>query len=89
MRRENGRLTLADGTLAGSDLTMDQAIRYAVRFLDVPLREALRMASLYPARFLGLDDRVGRIAPGCRADFASLRDDLTVASTWIGGTVAA
>lgn len=85
VRRRDGKLTLEDGTLAGSDLTMDQALRHAVRTLGVPLAEALRMASLYPAQFLGIDGRYGRVAPGFRADLVLLGDDLAVRGTWIGG----
>lgn len=83
--RRDGRLTLADGTLAGSDLTMDRAVRYAVSHLGQPLAEALRMASLYPAAFLRLDDARGRIAPGFAADMVHLGDDLAVRRTWIAG----
>jgi N-acetylglucosamine-6-phosphate deacetylase len=83
--RRNGVLTLDDGTLAGSDLTMDVALRYTVRQLGVALDEALRMASLYPAMFLGLDDRRGRLAPGYRADLVHLDDRLAVTRTVIGG----
>lgn len=83
--RRNGVLTLEDGTLAGSDLTMDAALRFAVDHLDVSLAEALRMASLYPASFLSLDDQYGRIAPGFRADLVHLSPDLAVQSVWIGG----
>jgi N-acetylglucosamine-6-phosphate deacetylase len=82
--RRNGMLTLEDGTLAGSDLTMDAAVSFAVRHLHVALDEALRMASLYPAQFLGLDDR-GRIAAGCRADLVLLDATLAVRKVWIGG----
>lgn len=78
------RLTLEDGTLAGSDLDMATAVRFAVDRLDLPLDEALRMASLYPATFLRLPDR-GRIAPGCRADLVALDDALQVARVWVGG----
>ena len=78
------RLTLADGTLAGSDLDMATAVRFAVQHLEVALDEALRMASLYPATFLRLPDR-GRIAPGCRADMLALDDALQVARVWVGG----
>jgi N-acetylglucosamine-6-phosphate deacetylase len=85
VRRTAGRLTLADGTLAGSDLTMDVAVRYAVDHLDVSLGEALRMASVYPAAFLGLDRSHGRIAPGFRADLVALTDALGVEGVWIGG----
>ena len=50
-----------------------------------PLPDALRMASLIPAEFLGLDDELGRIAPGYRANLVLLDDRLQVRQTWIGG----
>jgi N-acetylglucosamine-6-phosphate deacetylase len=84
--RRNNMLTLDDGTLAGSDLTMDSAVAFTVRNLGVPLDEALRMASAYPALFLNLQDR-GRIAPGYRADLVHLDDALAVRRVWIGGQV--
>lgn len=82
---ENGRCLTADGRLAGSDLDMISAVRNCVQLLDLPLAEALRMASLYPATYLGLDDRLGRIEAGYQADFAHLSDDLRVTQTWIQG----
>lgn len=81
------RLTLADGTLAGSDLDMASAVRFAVAQLDVTLGEALRMASAYPADFLRLDDR-GRFRPGLRADMVHLDEGLHVLDTWLGGARA-
>ncbi len=48
--RKNGALRLADGTLAGADLTMIQAVNYVHRTIGLPLEETLRMASLYPRR---------------------------------------
>jgi N-acetylglucosamine-6-phosphate deacetylase len=83
--RKNGRLELADGTLAGSNLTMDEAVRYCVRQLGVALEDALCMASLTPARFLKLDDRLGRIAPGYLASLVHLSDELKVRGTWVEG----
>jgi N-acetylglucosamine-6-phosphate deacetylase len=83
--RAGGRLTTEDGTLAGSDLDMASAVRNAVAALDVPLEDALAMASRTPAEWLGLGDRMGRIAPGYRADFVALDADLTARATWIGG----
>ncbi len=83
--RAGGRLTLADGTLAGSDLDMASAVRFAVRELGVGREEALRMASLYPATLLRKDDRHGRIRPGYRADFVHLSDDNTVQTVWVAG----
>ncbi len=85
VRAEGGRLTTADGTLAGSDLDMAGAVRNAMRDGGVALEEALRMASLYPAAFLGLDDRIGRIAPGFDADLVLLDEALRATATWIGG----
>lgn len=83
--RRHGRLLLDDGTLAGADLTMDAAVRFAVQALALPLPEALRMASLYPAQFLRLDRDRGRIAPTFRADLVLLDDALAVTRVWIDG----
>lgn len=84
-RRENGRLTLADGTLAGSDLSMIGALRHLVGPLGVPLEEALRMCSRHAAEFLGLSDTHGRLGAGSRADMVWLGDDLALGGVWIGG----
>ncbi|MFC6592796.1 N-acetylglucosamine-6-phosphate deacetylase [Deinococcus lacus] len=78
-----GRATLAGGTLAGSVLTMDSALRRAVEY-GIPLAEASRMASLYPARSLGLHDR-GELAVGLRADLVVLESDLSVLEVYVGG----
>eukprot|EP01037_Dinobryon_pediforme_P012656 gene12656-12749_t len=83
--RLDGRLTLEDGTLAGSDLTMDQAVRYTLHHLETSREEALRMASLYPAQFLRLDTHKGRISAGFDADLVHLNDGLQTQSVWIGG----
>lgn len=83
--RGNGALRLADGTLAGADLTMIDAVLYMHRTIGVPLDEALRMASLYPALALGVEKDHGHLRRGSRADFVVLDDSFAVASTWIGG----
>ena len=88
VRRENGKLTTADGTLAGSDLDMASAVCNAVRHLGVRLEDALRMASLSPAGFLKLDHELGRIAPGYRANLVLLDEDLKSVATWIDGAAA-
>ena len=80
-----GRLELENGTLAGSNLTMDAAVRYCVRKLDVSLADALRMASLNPATALRLADRLGRLAPGHLASLVHLSDELEVLATWVEG----
>ncbi|MEO7221752.1 MAG: N-acetylglucosamine-6-phosphate deacetylase [Devosia sp.] len=86
--RKDGALRLADGTLAGADLTMIDAVTYVHRTIGLPLEEALRMASLYPAEALGVAHERGRIAPGLRADLVHLGDDLAVRGTLIGGETA-
>ncbi len=75
----------AAGALAGSALDMATAVRNCVELLGLPLEEAARMASTYPAEFLGLGDRFGRIAPGYRADLVAFDETQQVAATWIGG----
>jgi len=80
----DGLLTVPDGTLAGSVLDMAQAVRNTFVWLDVPLDEAVRMASTYPAEFIGLGATHGRIAPGYAADLVALDDQLQVVATWIG-----
>ena len=83
----DGKLTTSDGTFAGSILDMAQAVRNTVEWLDVPLDEAVRMASTYPADFIGLSASHGRIAPGHAADLVALDERLQVRATWIGGMV--
>jgi N-acetylglucosamine-6-phosphate deacetylase len=83
----DGVVRNAAGALAGSALDMATAVRNSVRLLGLPLEEAVRMASLYPAQFLGLDDRHGRIAPGLAADLVLLDDALQVRATWVAGAM--
>ena len=83
--REGGRLTLADGTLAGADIDMLSSVRYVHRTLSFPLEEAIRMASLYPAEAMGVADRHGRLLPGYAADFILLEPSLSIRSVFIDG----
>jgi N-acetylglucosamine-6-phosphate deacetylase len=91
VRRERGgfcsKLVLSDGTLAGSDVDMASTIRYGVTYLELTLAEALRMATLYPARFLKLADR-GQLSPGARADLVHFTDAIEVTATWLSGEMA-
>ncbi len=75
----------ADGTLGGSNLDMAAALRNAISMLAVDLITASRMASGNPARFLGLEDRMGSLAPGIIADMIHLDDDMTVQRLWLAG----
>jgi N-acetylglucosamine-6-phosphate deacetylase len=81
----DGRCALADGTLAGSDLDMISAVRNCMEMAEIGLDEALRMASLYPADFLGLGHILGRLAPGYQADMILFDDQFNVTQSWIKG----
>jgi N-acetylglucosamine-6-phosphate deacetylase len=83
--RRDGKLTLADGTLAGADIDMASSVRFVHQTLGLPLEEALRMASLYPAEAARVSETKGRIAPGFDADFVVLNGNVEAQSTWIGG----
>ena len=85
MRRDGSRLIDDFDTLAGGVVTLLDAVRYVVETLDLPLAEALRMATSTPARLLGLEGRIGAVAPGARADLVHLADDLTLRRVWLAG----
>lgn len=82
----DGVCQTADGTLAGSALDMATAVRNTVQMVGVSYDEAARMASTYPAAFLGLGSTHGHVAAGYRADFVVMDDAFEVTETWIGGT---
>jgi len=73
------------GVLAGSGLDMASAVRNTVQMLGLPLAEASRMASSYPAAWIGLERTHGRISAGYQADFAVMDERLTVRETWVAG----
>ncbi len=73
------------GWLAGSVLTMDQAVKNAVKLAEVSLIEAVTMATLAPATVLGMADRKGKVAKGYDADLLILDSDLNVELTIRGG----
>ena len=89
---EDGVCKLADhSALAGSIATMDRLIRTMVQKADIPLADAIRMASETPARLIGIDDRKGTLARGKDADILILDRKLKVRGVWsmgheIGGT---
>jgi len=84
----DGVARLADGTIAGSVLTMDQALRNLVRLVGVPLPSAVAMLTRNPARSVGVGDRKGLLAPGYDADLVMLDDALTVQATLCRGRLA-
>ena len=78
---------LADGTLAGSILELDQALRNLLDITGCSLDEALETMTTTPAKLLGLDGERGRIAPGYTADIVLLSSDLRVQTTIASGEV--
>jgi len=83
----HGKSLLESGTLAGSTIRLCDAVRNMVEKADVPLREAVEMASTTPARVAGVTDRKGSIAPGMDADITVLDRDLSVMLTMVEGRV--
>lgn len=83
-----GRVTNAEGTLAGSDLNMLLAVNNAAEFARLDWFEAVRMASLYPARALGLERELGAIRPGFRASLLALDSAHRIRASWINGAMA-
>lgn len=81
----NGRCQTAAGVLAGSALDMASAVRNTVRRVGLPKDEALRMATLYPATYIGADDRLGRIEPGYRANLTLLDEEMEVRGVLVDG----
>lgn len=73
------------GALAGSAITMLESVRYLLSSCDVELSDALTMATLTPARMLGIDSRLGRLQTGYQADFISVNDNFGIRSVYIAG----
>jgi N-acetylglucosamine-6-phosphate deacetylase len=84
---KNGECRLADGTLAGSILTMEQALINFMAATGLTLAEAWPATSRTPARTLGLVHELGSLAPGYRADLVVLDEQLQVVATVVGGEV--
>ena len=84
---DNGKLTSTTGELAGSSLDMASAVKNTHQKLGIELGEAIRMASMYPARYLYQNQSVnrGELITGMQADMVVLNDDLSVRETWIAG----
>lgn len=85
VERIGTKLTLENGTLAGSGVTLLQSVRYLVNEIGIELADALEMATHTPARFLKVNRQYGRIAPGFKASLLHLDDELVAQQTWIDG----
>lgn len=86
--RQKDRFTLPDGTLSGSAITLLQGIHNCVQHAGIPLDEAVRMASTYPARLLGVPER-GKITIGQKADLTIFNEAFEPQHVYIGGVVYA
>lgn len=82
-----GACLAEDGTLAGSALTMIDAVRHAIDWLGLDLAEAVRLGAAEPARFMGLEDDLGALRAGGRANLLHLDNDLRVRRSWIDGVM--
>jgi N-acetylglucosamine-6-phosphate deacetylase len=85
---KDGHATLADGTIAGSTARMNECVRNMHRLVGVSLAEAVKMASLIPARAMGFADRLGSIHAGKDANLTALDDNAEVRLTLVRGKVA-
>lgn len=86
--KKGDKLTTPNGTLAGSNLDMLGAMVNAHRDLNQSLEDAIYMASTSPAEYLGLEQKIGKIQVGNRADLLLLNDDLTIKNSWLCGKQA-
>ena len=84
-RIEGGVVRSEDGTIAGSALLMDQAVRNLMMYADIPFETAVISATRTPAQLLGLERELGTIEPGKRADLSVWSDEYQVLSTIVGG----
>jgi N-acetylglucosamine-6-phosphate deacetylase len=85
--RKNGQLTLENGTLAGADLDLASAVRFMVHEVGICQYDAIKMATLFPSKFLGLENEIGVLQAGSRADFLWLNSNLEVLKVWRGGEI--
>ena len=87
--RQNNKLTTSDGTLAGSCLTMIEAVKNTVKHCSVSLADAVTMASATPASVLGLQETLGAIAPGYQANLLTLDSHYDITHLWQQGSPVA
>jgi N-acetylglucosamine-6-phosphate deacetylase len=84
-RIEGGVVRAEDGTIAGSALLIDQAVRNLMAYADIPFETAVVSATRSPAQTLGLDRELGTLDPGKRADFSIWNEEYQVLATIVGG----
>ncbi|MEO6913110.1 MAG: amidohydrolase family protein [Candidatus Baltobacteraceae bacterium] len=84
-RVEDGTMRSEDGTIAGSALRIDQAVRNFMAYTEVPFARAIMGATLAPAKLLGYEGEMGRLAKGLRADLSIWDSEHQVIGTIVGG----
>jgi N-acetylglucosamine-6-phosphate deacetylase len=82
-----GVMRASDGTIAGSALRIDQAVRNFMSYADISFAEAVMAATHAPAKLIGLEGEMGRLAPGMRADLSFWDAEYAIAGTMVGGTI--
>ena len=82
---DGGVMRSEDGTIAGSALRIDEAVRNYISYTELPFAKAIVAATYAPAKLIGHDATMGRIAPGLRADFSFWNDRHEVVATMVGG----
>jgi N-acetylglucosamine-6-phosphate deacetylase len=81
----DGKYLTESGNLAGSSISMLEALQNCVRHADIKLEDAVKMSSAIPAEYMGIDQFVGKIKKGCVADFVVLSTDLELESVYVKG----
>ena len=81
----DGRLVNSEGKLAGSSITQIDAVKNAYQKCNIPLNQALAMASRYPAEYLGIANHLGSLKPGYRADLVHFDSNFKVRNAWVSG----
>ena len=85
VNESDGRLVNSEGKLAGSSITQIDAVKNAYQKCNIPLNQALAMASRYPAEYLGIENYLGSLKPGYRADLVHFDSNFKVHNTWVSG----
>lgn len=84
---DGGVMRAGDGTIAGSALRIDRAVRNFMSYADISFEEAVMAATHAPAKLIGLEGEMGRIAPGMRADLSFWDSQYAIIGTMVGGTM--
>jgi len=82
---DGGVMRSSDGTIAGSALRIDQAVRNYMSYADISFPQAVVAATHAPAKLIGHAAEIGRIAPGMRADLSFWDKEYNVVGTMVGG----